>query len=91
MHVDEARRDDRAANVDLTLGRDPLHTGADQDHATVSDCDIGNAVVIVRRIDDPTAPQQQIRALWHRIIRGSTHVDSPCFGAGLRQTRVEPP
>jgi hypothetical protein len=56
MHVDEARRDDRAANVDLTLGRDPLHTGADQDHATVSDCDIGNAVVIVRRIDDPTAP-----------------------------------
>jgi hypothetical protein len=61
MHVNEARRDDRAAHVDLALGRLLLGGGADRHDTTVADGHIGDAVVAIGRIDDAAAAQQQIR------------------------------
>ena len=54
MHVNEARRDDRPANIDLAFRREVLRCGTDD--ATVAYCHVSDSGVIVCRIDDATAP-----------------------------------
>jgi hypothetical protein len=56
IDVNEARRDDRPANIDLAFRREFLRCGTDGDDATVAYCHVGDSVAIVCRIDEPAAP-----------------------------------
>src|SRR5262252_3553422 len=56
VHVNEARRDDRPANIDRASGREFLSRSTDGDDTTVAYRHVGDSIAIVCRIDEAATP-----------------------------------